>query len=133
MNPKDTRRGMLIHIRDGIDIQEQNNDPAVLENQIVDLKLGDVEKCLTSVDRSPNSTTENNSRHNEKKGTLGESDGQMIILGEFKYPKTNWEEVSCHNEEDSKEALFLEVVRDSYLTQYVKEQTRSRQTVKFHC
>ena len=133
MNPNDTGRGRLIHIRDGIDIQEQNNDSAVLENQIVDLKLGDVKKCLTSVYRSPNSTTEKNFRLNEKIRTLGKSDGQMIILGNFKYPKINWEEVSCHNEEDSREALFLEVVRDAYLTQCVKEHTRSRQTVNRRC
>ena len=53
MNPNDTGRSILIHIRDGIDFQEQNRDPAVLENQIVDLKLGDVKYCLMSVYRSP--------------------------------------------------------------------------------
>ena len=42
---------MLIHIRDGIDFQDQNTDPAVLEIQIVDLKLGDVKICLMSVYR----------------------------------------------------------------------------------
>ena len=48
----------------------------------------------------------------------------MLRLGDFNYPKINWEEVSCNTEEDIEEALLLEVVRDSYLTQYVKEHTR---------
>ena len=99
---------MLIHIRDDIDFQEQITGPAVLEIQIVDHKLGDMKRCLMSVYRSPNSTTENNSRLNEKIRTLGESDRKRIILGEFNYPKINWEEDSCNTEEDSKEALFLE-------------------------
>ena len=47
----------------------------------------------------------------------------MLILGDFIYPKIKWEKVSCNTEVDSKEALFLEVVRDSYLTQYLKERT----------
>ena len=46
MNSIDTRRGMLIHIRVGIDFQEQNTDPVVLETQKVDLKLRDVKICL---------------------------------------------------------------------------------------
>ena len=52
MKPNDSGRGMLIHIRNGIDFQEQNTDPAVLEIQVVDLKLGDVKICLMSVYRS---------------------------------------------------------------------------------
>ena len=112
MNPNDTQKRMLIHIRDGIDFQEQNTDRTVLENQIMDLKLGVVKIFLVSVYRSPNSTTENHSRLNEKIRTLGESNRKMIILGDFNNPKINWEEVSCNTEEDSKEALFLEVVRD---------------------
>ena len=116
INPNDTGRGMLIHISDGIDFQEQNTDPIVLENQIVDLKLGNVKICLMSVYRSPNSTIENNSRLNKKIRTLGESDRKTIRKGDFNYPKINWEEVSCNTEEECKEGLFL--------TQYVKEHIR---------
>ena len=112
MNPNDTGRGMLVHIRDVIDFQEQNTDPTVLENQIVDLKLGDVKICHMSVYQSPNSTTEDNSRLNERIRTLGESDRKMIILGDFNYPKINWGEVNCNTEGDSEEA---------------------RQTVNLHC
>ena len=55
MNPNITGTGMLINIRDGIDFQEQNSDPAVLENQIVDLKLVDVkyDSCQFTEARTP--------------------------------------------------------------------------------
>ena len=66
----------------------------------MDLKLGDVNVCLMSVYRSPNSTTEDNSKLNEKIRTLGECDRKMIRPGDFNYPKINWEEVSCKTEED---------------------------------
>ena len=79
--------------------------------------------CQFTEARTPHAT-EKNSKLNEKIRTLGESDRKMKKVGDFNYPKFNWEEVSCNTEKESKEALFLEVVRDSYLTQYVKEHTR---------
>ena len=69
-------------------------------------------------------TTENTSRLNEKIGNLGESKRRMIKLGDFNYTKINRKEVSCNTEEDSKDALFLEVIRDAYLTQNVRDHTR---------
>ena len=101
---------MLIHIRDGIDFQERNTDLAVLENQMVDLKLGDVKICLMSVYRSPNSKTENNSRLNEKIRTLGESDRKMKTQGDYhllnKLLDQDWASLLEHKDMEDSWTIF---------------------------
>ena len=52
----------------------------------------------------------------------------LCIVGDFNYNKINWSNWSSPCSPDSKEELFLEALRDSFLYQHVLEPTRCRGT-----
>jgi endonuclease/exonuclease/phosphatase family metal-dependent hydrolase len=53
------------------------------------------------------------------------SKGQTIIMGDFNYPKINWDTLEC----DSMGTKFRDLLLDNYLYQHVKESTRESNTL----
>ena len=48
------------------------------------------------------------------------------ILGDFNYRGINWQTWTTLHNEDSKEAIFIETIRDCFLHQHIHELTRRR-------
>ena len=50
----------------------------------------------------------------------------VIGLGDFNYRDINWQTWTTPHYEGSKEAIFIETIRDCFLHQHIHESTRSR-------
>jgi len=80
--------------------------------------------------RSPgNSSKENNDNLNRLllKAT-GLNYTHVLIAGDFNYKNIDWDNMSCDLSIESDTAMFLEVIKDTYLTQHIAEPTRFRES-----
>ena len=53
------------------------------------------------------------------------SQGNVIIMSDFNYPKTNWDTLDC----DSSSMAFRDLILDIYLYQHVRQTTRLNNTL----
>ena len=52
----------------------------------------------------------------------------VLIAGDFNYKNIDWDNMSCDLSIESDTAMFLEVIKDTYLTQHIAEPTRFRES-----
>ena len=80
--------------------------------------------------RSPNSNNLNNHLLNELlKSEEISKYKKVCIVGDFNYPKLKWDGTDLFNQEEdneNKENIFVECLRDAFLIQNVKKPTRNR-------
>jgi hypothetical protein len=76
--------------------------------------------------RSPTSSDENNTTLLQTINSLPCRKQPVIIMGDFNFPKINWDTCTTSTEIGSKEYLFIETLRDNFLQQLVKDPTRFR-------
>ena len=81
--------------------------------------------------RSPNSDNSNNQLLNEllKSNEISKYN-KVCIMGDFNYPKLKWDGTDLFNQEEdqeNKENIFVECLRDAFLIQNVQKPTRNRE------
>ena len=123
-------RGVLLYIMKCLEAtkNEMLTEAGGADQIWCDLKLANNDILLVGcIYRSPNSSQLQNSRVNDQivKASLAKA-SHVMILGDFNHPEINWKTQSCASPRSHPANLFLESVRDSFLTQHVFEPTHYR-------
>ena len=86
--------------------------------------------CLYRSPTNNESSTENNENLNSLIKTISSTKkySHRCFVGDFNFPTINWQNWTTSHMERSKEELFIDVLRDSFLHQHVNEPTRCRGT-----
>lgn len=121
-------RGVCIYIRDTLNPNESEIRPDFEESVWVEIKEKATEKTLIGcVYRSPNGSDENNNKLNSFISEIGnKKQTNLILIGDFNYPKIKWNDEGFGVTEDKKSEEFLESTRKAYLLQHITEPTRHR-------
>ena len=83
--------------------------------------------CIYRSPTSNNTSEENNDNLNRLLTYIAQQKySHICIVGDFNYKNINWSTYSTPCNEQSKEAKFLDAVKDSFLYQHVLEPTRAR-------
>ena len=118
-------RGILVYVRSDILYSEVNMDNEFEEIVGMKLVLRNLQEVWVGiVYRSPNSLPENNARLFEFIRKVSEEHVRVVLIGDFNFPHINWNTWTVENGIEEKK--FLEVLRDTYMMQYVTEPTRFR-------
>ena len=98
-------------------------------------KLDNSDKLLIgNVYRSPNSSSENNKNLNVLlKSAMQASYSHVLITGDFNYKEIDWLTIESTVDIDNDASIFLENIRDLYLTQHVTQHTRFREDQNESC
>lgn len=118
-------RGIVVYIRSDIRFTEVN-----IENEFEELCMIKIvleakgEIYFGIIYRSPNSTSENNARLFKFIRDVSIEKEKVVLIGDFNFPNIRWDTWTTTSGREEKE--FLEVLRDSYMNQYVLEPTRYR-------
>lgn len=128
-----TGRGIAVYVISSMvsSISEISLPIDFQEACLLEVKLKNYDKLLFGCFyRSPsptNTSTENNEKLNMLiKTVTSQNFSHFCFVGDFNFKNINWESCSTLLNETSKEALFLEALKDSYLHQHVLEPTRAR-------
>jgi len=125
-------RGIITYVKDSIISSEVSfpDTNEIKEMVWVEIKMCREEKLLVgNIYRSPNSTAENNNHINTLLTTLPQltTEKNIIITGDFNYPKINWQTESTRESDISPTGLFLTAYKQSVLDQLMQEKTRGRE------
>ena len=82
---------------------------------------------IDAIYRSPNSHSDNNEKLNKlMKKAAQRTYSHILIGGDFNYKDINWSDLITNVSIENEASLFLESIRDAYLTQHVLKPTRHR-------
>lgn len=124
-----TGRGIITFIKSYIEYRVISLESEFEEYLCTECRIPGGENILvTSIYRSPNSEDSNNNALNRFVSYISTSraDTRLLIVGDFNFPKICWDDVSTPSEWNSKEARFIEGIRDGFLMQHVTSPTRGR-------
>ena len=95
---------------------------------ICDLKTGDSNLlAIACAYRSRNSTVNNLDNLNVLLKNISDKyNANLIVLGDFNYPRIDWVHYSTNSSISNSNYKFLETTRDCFFQQYVKSSTRTR-------
>ena len=121
-------RGIVMYVDKSISSYKIDISNDFQEAIFISIKVNNAESLIAGcVYRSPNSTELNNDNLNELINAMSSNcKQQLIIMGDYNFPLINWNSYSTLSGYMSKEAKFLETVRDCYLIQKIKQPTRFR-------
>ena len=118
-------RGILVYGRSDIRCSEVIIESEFEEIVMFKVKLKTQQELQFGiVYRSPNSSSENNARLFDLIKKVSEDHENLFLIGDFNFPKIDWNTWTV--ESGLEEKKFLDVLRDSYMIQYVTEPTRYR-------
>jgi hypothetical protein len=129
----ETGRGIAVYTHESINrsviqiqLESKFEEECLLE---IRLRGGDI-LLFGCVYRSPTTST-NSDQNNEDLNNLLKSIARKdyshrCIVGDFNYRDINWNNWTTPHGTESKEAKFIETVRDCYLQQHINESTRIR-------
>ena len=122
-------RGLCTYFKEGVEYKEIKLDSIFSEHFAAEIDINREQKLLAvNFYRSGSSTNENSLRLNDLIRTvsrLGKYD-YIIIAGDVNYKQIDWGRCYCRSGEESNDFLFLEAVKDGFLTQHIHETTRGR-------
>ena len=123
-------RGVGIYVNETLSSTECSvlNNCNFKESCWYEIILKNNDKLLIgAIYRSPSSGTANNLKLNQMISTaVGLNHSYLVVLGDFNYPGINWTDwTTIHNESHS-EFLFIECLRDNFLSQEIQNPTRHR-------
>ena len=131
-NPKNGR-GIIIYTHNSIEksVIKLKVTNAFEESCLLEVRLRNGDFLLFGcIYRSPTQTptsAENNDHLNTLLRSLSsKSYSHVCLVGDFNYRDINWKSGTTPHGEGSKEAAFMEAVRDCFLFQHVEEPTRIR-------
>ena len=128
-----TGRGIAVYTHESINrsVIQIQVDSKFEEACLLEIRLrgGDI-LLFGCIYRSP-TTTGNSDQNNENlndllKAITRKNYSHRCIVGDFNYRNINWNNWTTTHGAESKEAKFIETVRDCYLHQHINESTRIR-------
>lgn len=129
-NVKDKSRGVCIMLKSDISYTECNmlNNSQFDESIWCVISLDSKEKLLLGgVYRSPSSSPANTKLLFEQiENAVKMKYNYTVILGDFNFPDISWEDWTTPHNVNHPEFIFLECLRDQYLSQHILEKTRYR-------
>ena len=128
-----TGRGIMIYTHNSLDkstvqikMENKFEETCILE---IRLRGGDT-LLFGCIYRSPTVTQDsavNNENLNQLLMTLcNKSYSHVCLVGDFNFKDINWKTWTTFHGEESKEAKFLETIRDGFLLQHIEKATRVR-------
>ena len=90
------------------------------------IKFGSRSLLAACVYRPPNSPEEYNNRINKVFKDASDSVDQILICGDFNYPRIDWINHLIHSDETSAEQKFYDECQNSFFHQHVTDFTRQR-------
>ena len=129
-NLKENSRGVVIFIRNDIPADYCCNltNSAFSESVWAELRLSDGKKLLLGgIYKSPSSNVDNHRKLNlllTRASNLQYD--HLIVLGDFNFPEIDWSTWTVNRNEAHPAFLFIECLRDNFLSQSVNECTRYR-------
>lgn len=126
----DKSRGVCILCKSKLRVQECKipNHDNFKESCWCSIMLESGEKLLIgSIYRSPSSTDSNSKKLlNLINNAMGQKFDYTFIVGDFNYPSISWSDWSTPHNDTHPTFMFLECLRDNFLTQMVDKPTRVR-------
>ena len=130
-----TGRGIVIYIHSSIDncVIQINPDIKFSEICLLEVRLcgGDnlLFGCFYRIPTTSGTSEENNANlNNLLKYLFGKKYSHQCFAGDFNFRNINWFTCTTPHNEESKEAQFIETIRDCYFYQHLLEPTRSGST-----
>ena len=126
-------RGIIIYTHNSLEkstiqikMDSKFNEACILE---IRLRGGDT-LIFGCIYRSPTPTQDsavNNENLNRLLKTIcTKSHSHVCLVGDFNYKDVNWKSWTTSHDEESKEAKFLETIKDCFLFQHIEKPTRVR-------
>ena len=126
----DSERGMLLYIKNNIQYQKLDISSIANTNlsEIIAVELMLKENIiLASVYRNPNSTHDNSNDINKSFEFLSRRFcSNLLVQGDFNYPKIDWEYYSTTSGPNELNSKFLECTRDCFFAQFISEPTSAK-------
>ena len=130
-------RGVAIYIYESLEsiLIEPLTLSNFSESVCCSIQLANDDKPLVGcVYRSPGSSKNNNIKLNALLKNAFQLDfSHVLICGDFNYKEINWHNLDTTVSIDHDASIFLENIRDTYLTQHVTESTRCRANQQDSC
>lgn len=130
INSVEKGRGVAIHIQNTIsatlveELAPYNFDESVWCS--INLKNSD-KLLIGGIYRSPNSSKDNNRQLNIViKAAVNLGYSHILIAGDFNFRDIEWSTIECTSSIMSDDSIFIENIRDVYLTQHIVQPTRHR-------
>ncbi len=123
----DGTRGCLVYVIKSISAHQVETDDAFPDSALVEIKLIGGDKLLLGcIYRSPNSMPESNAHLCRFLVNISNMRySHLLICGDFNFPKIDWGTWTSNSENDEG-ANFIEALRDGYLYQHIRTNTRTR-------
>ena len=126
-------RGVAIYIHTSLSAIGVNDIETFRFNECVwcSVRLKGADNLLVGcIYRSPgNSSKENNDNLNRLLLEVSNKNySHILIAGDFNYKNIDWENMNCESSMESEEAIFLEIIKDTYLYQHIMQPTRYRES-----
>ena len=121
----DSGRGMLFYIKNNIRYQKLDisSIPNTNLSEIITVKLMLKENIrLACVSAHDNSNVINKSLENLSRRFCS----NLLVVGDFNYPKIDWEHYPTSSSPNDLNSKFLECTRDCFFEQFISEPTRGR-------
>ena len=103
---------------------------SILTQEIIVFELKTEDSNLLAIEcvyRSPNSTVNNSNNLNLLLKSISDKyNANLIVLGDFNYPRIDWVHYSTNSCTNNSNYKFLETTRDCFFQRYVKSSTRGR-------
>ena len=131
-NHTEVKGGILVYVKDGIDASKPNIkkltnlSSETKESLWLQIKLGDQKMLYGTIYRKGSSGFTNNSKILEMINIANEHCDNLLVCGDFNFPKICWKTNSVEASTYSPEIRFMNCLEDNYLTQHVLEPTRRR-------
>ena len=126
---KNIGRGLCTYFKEGVEYKEVKLDSNFSEYYAAEIDINKGQKLLAiNIYRSGSSTRENSLALNDliRKASRMAKYDYIIIAGDVNYKLIDWGRCYCRSNEDSNDFLFLEAVKDAFLTQHIQDVTRAR-------
>ena len=127
----DIGRGMILYIKNSFTYELFDNELVTGMNPqeilLTEVKFYTVNIFFAFIYRSPNSDLGNTDYLNESLKTLSDIyPSNFIVIGDFNYPKIDWEHYTTTASINDILSKFLDCVRDCFFEQLVDKPTRGR-------
>ena len=124
----DSGRGMLLYIKKTFKKLDISTIANTNRSEIIAVELKLKEKIIHAcVYRSPNSLPDNSNNINKSLEILsGRFSPNLLVAGNFNYPKINWEHYSTTSSPNDLNSKFFECTIDCFFNQFISEPIRGR-------
>lgn len=123
----DEGRGLIMYIRNGVKFSTIELKTKYCECMCVEVTCHDEKLIITSIYRSPNSAADNNNNLLMLMQEISDMRAKYkLFFGDFNLPNIRWENYTTETGAAEYSTLFIEKVRDCFLTQHIQEITRIR-------